>query len=207
MSDDDVKGPSDSADPDATTPTADAEPADTVDTAADQLPAAESVTHRHVDWPRVLAYGVLPALALILALSAGGLKYLDRSVTEANRAGTDAATAAAKSTVAILSYTPDKVEQQLKDARRLLTGEFQDSYTGLTNDVVIPGAKQKQITAVATVPAASVVSAQPNHAVVLLFVNQTVVVGSGTPSSTASSVNVTLDEVDGKWLISAFDPV
>jgi Mce-associated membrane protein len=42
--------------------------------------------------------------------------------------------------------------------------------------------------------------------VVLVFVNQTVVVGSSAPTDTASSVRVTLDRVDDKWLISAVDP-
>jgi Mce-associated membrane protein len=51
------------------------------------------------------------------------------------------------------------------------------------------------------------VSADPNDAVVLVFVNQTVVVGQDTPTDTASSVRVTLEKVDGRWLISAFDPV
>jgi Mce-associated membrane protein len=43
--------------------------------------------------------------------------------------------------------------------------------------------------------------------VVLLFVDQTVTVGQGAPTNTASSVRVTLDKVDGRWLISQFDPV
>ena len=81
------------------------------------------------------------------------------------------------------------------------------SYTSLINDVVIPGAKQQQISAVATVPKAGSVSADPSHAVVLVFVNQTVVVGRDAPSSTASSVRVTLDKVGDKWLISEFTPV
>ncbi len=85
--------------------------------------------------------------------------------------------AAKDSTIALLSYKPDTVEQQLGGARDLLTGDFRDSYTSLTNDVVIPGAKQKQISAVATVPAVASVSANPSHAVVLVFVNQTVIVG------------------------------
>jgi Mce-associated membrane protein len=77
----------------------------------------------------------------------------------------------------------------------------------LTHDLVIPGAKQKQISAVATVPAAAATSATPTHAVVLLFVNQSVVVGQSAPTSTASSVRVTLDKVGARWLISQFDPV
>ena len=73
--------------------------------------------------------------------------------------------------------------------------------------MVIPGAKEKQISAVATVPAAASVSADLNHAVVLVFVNQTVVVGTEAPTDTASSVRIGLDKVDGRWLISKFDPV
>jgi Mce-associated membrane protein len=77
----------------------------------------------------------------------------------------------------------------------------------LTHDVVIPGAKQKQISAAAAVAAAASVSADPRHAVVLVFVDQTTTVGADKPSDSASSVRVTLDKVDGKWLMSGFDPV
>jgi Mce-associated membrane protein len=72
---------------------------------------------------------------------------------------------------------------------------------------VIPGAKQQQITAVATVPAASSVSASVDHAVALVFVDQTTTVGSGAPTALASTVRVALDKVNGRWLISQFDPV
>ena len=117
--------------------------------------------------------------------------------------------AAKDSTIKMLSYKPDSVEQQLSAARALLTGDFRDQYTSLINDVVIPGAKQKQITAVASVPedGAASVSAEPDHAVVLVFVNQTVVVGQDVPTDTASSVRVTLDKDGDRWLISEFDPV
>jgi Mce-associated membrane protein len=88
-----------------------------------------------------------------------------------------------------------------------LTGTFKESYTQLTHDVVIPGAKQRHISAVATVPAAASVSANAIHAVVLVFVNQTVNVGTDPPSGTASAVRVTLDKVGDRWLISGFDPI
>ncbi|OFJ51982.1 hypothetical protein [Mycolicibacterium grossiae] len=163
--------------------------------------------NRGVNWRRVLAYGILPGLVLILALAAAFLKYVDSSVRVDDEVRAETLQAAKDSTIALLSYTPDKVDQQLGNARSLLTGDFRDSYTTLTNDVVIPGAKQKQISAVATVPAAASVSAEPNRAVVLVFVNQTVVVGSDAPTDTASSVRVTLDRVGGRWLVSGFDPV
>jgi Mce-associated membrane protein len=162
---------------------------------------------RRIGWSRVLALGVLPTLALLLALGAGFLKWQDNSVRDSQIARAQSVQAARDSTIALLSYKPDTVEQQLTAARDLLTGEFRGSYTSLTNDVVIPGAKQKRISAVATIPAAASVSAEPNHAVVLVFVNQTVIVGQDAPTDTASSVRVTLDKVGDRWLISKFDPV
>ena len=109
-------------------------------------------------------------------------------------------------TVALLSYKPETVEKDLGAARDRLAGNFKDSYTSLTRDVVIPGSKQKQISAVATVPAAASVSVTENHAVVLVFDNQTVVIGNDAPTDTAT-VRVTLDRIHGRWLISQFDPV
>jgi Mce-associated membrane protein len=173
--------------------------------AADAKPTAKPI--RLIDWARVFAYGVLPGLALVLALAAGFLKYVDNSVRSSDVARSESMQVAKDSTIALLSYQPDKVKQQLNDARNLLTGDFQESYTSLINDVVIPGAEQKKISAVATVPAAASVSAEPNHAVVLVFVNQTVIVGADAPTDTASSVKVTLDKHGDKWLISEFQPV
>jgi Mce-associated membrane protein len=164
-------------------------------------------SRRRDRWMRVLAYALLPGLALILALGAGYLKYVDNSIRSSDAARVESMQAAEDGTIAILSYTPDKVEQQLGDAGKLLTGEFQKSYASLTHDVVIPGAKQKQISAAAAVAAAASVSADPRHAVVLVFVDQTTTVGADKPSDSASSVRVTLDKVDGKWLMSGFDPV
>jgi Mce-associated membrane protein len=186
-----------------------ADAADTEDT-ADAKPAATRTAKPFrpgIDWPRVFAFGVLPGLALVLALAAGFLKYVDNSVRTSDTARVESMQVAKDSTIALLSYEPDKVKEQLNDARNLLTGDFQNSYTSLINDVVIPGAQQKRISAVATVPAAASVSAEPNHAVVLVFVNQTVIVGADAPTDTASSVKVTLDKHGDKWLISEFQPV
>jgi Mce-associated membrane protein len=174
------------------------------DSASDAEPAREK---RRTDWVRVLAYGILPGIALILAMAAGYLKWQDNSVRAAERAQTEATQTAKDSTVKMLSYKPDTVDKDLNGARDLLTGDFRDQYTSLINDVVIPGAQQKKISAVATVPAVGDVSADPTKAVVLLFVNQTVVVGQDAPTDTASSVRVTLEKVGDRWLISKFDPV
>jgi Mce-associated membrane protein len=181
------------------------EPTDTADETSES--AEPEKPKPRIQWARVFAFGVLPAVALLLALAAGYLKWMDNSVRNSDVARIESVQAAKDSTIALLSYKPDTVEQQLGAARDLLTGDFRDSYTSLTNDVVIPGAKQKQIAAVATVPAVASVSANLNHAVVLVFVNQTVIVGQDAPTDTASSVRVTLDKIGDRWLISKFDPV
>ncbi|HEY9263836.1 MAG TPA: hypothetical protein VIQ11_04430 [Mycobacterium sp.] len=168
---------------------------------------AAATPKRRTRWSRVVAFALLPALALVLALGAGYLKWRDNSVRSSEVAAATSVQAARDTTIALLSYKPDTVEQQLGAARDLLTGEFRDSYTSLTNDVVIPGAKEKQISAVASVPAAASVSATQTEAVVLVFVNQTVIVGQDAPTDTASSVRVTLEKVGDRWLISKFDPV
>jgi Mce-associated membrane protein len=156
---------------------------------------------------RVVAFGVLPGMALLLALAAAFLKWQDSSIRDSDIARVESVQTARDSTIALLSYRAHTVDEQLTAARGLLTGQFRDSYTSLTRDVVIPGATQKQISAAASVAAVASVSADPSHAVALVFVNQTVVVGNDVPTDTASSVKVTMEKTGSRWLISGFDPI
>ena len=164
-------------------------------------------TERRFGWTRAITYGLLPTLALLLAPAAGFLKWQDGSASASQASSGDAVRAATEGTIALLSYKPATVDKDLAAARSRMTGTFLSAYTSLTHDVVIPGAKQKQVSAVATVPAAASIRATPNHAVVLLCVNQSVIVGQDAPTTTASSVRVSLDKIGGRWLISQFDPV
>jgi Mce-associated membrane protein len=182
-------------------------PADDSEDERDADADAPTKIKRRIDFSRLVAYAVLPGLALLLAAAAGYMRWQDSSDRIARIGSVESVAAAKDGTIAMLSYQPDTVEKDLGAARDRLTGTFKESYTHLTNDVVIPGAKQRHISAVATVPAAASVSATGRHAVALVFVNQTVVVGTDTPSATASSVRVTLDNVGDRWLISGFDPV
>jgi Mce-associated membrane protein len=182
-------------------------PAAAADSAVGEQAADTPVGGRGGRWVRVVAYGLLPAVALVLAGGAGYLKWQYDSARTASAAQTQSVAAATESTIAMLSYQPDTVDKQLTAARDRLTGAFRDSYGALIHDVVIPGAQQKHISAVATVPAAASVSASANHAVVLVLVDQSLIVGSDAATSAASSVKVTLDKIGQQWLISDFDPV
>jgi Mce-associated membrane protein len=157
-------------------------------------------------WGRLLV-AALPALALILALGVGYLKWLDGSARESRAAAEQSIRAASDSTIAILSYKPETVDQELKAAADRLAEPFRQQYSQLVNDVVAPGAKQQHISAVATVPAAASVWATGKQAVVLVFVDQTTTIGTDAPTQSTSSVRVSLSKVDGRWLITQFDPV
>ena len=98
---------------------------------------------RETDWSRIVAFALLPALAFVLAIGAGVLRFMDSGVRDSDAARDKSMQAAKDSTVALLSYKPDTVEQQLTAARDRLIGQFRDQYTDLTNNVVIPGAKAK----------------------------------------------------------------
>jgi Mce-associated membrane protein len=115
--------------------------------------------------------------------------------------------AAHDSIVEMLTYQPDTADQKLNAARSRLTGPFLESYNQLIQTVVIPSAKQKKITAAAKVPAAAAVSAGDDRAIVLAYVDQTLALGTAPPTRTNSTVRVTMEHVDGVWLISGFDPI
>ncbi|BBX86510.1 hypothetical protein [Mycolicibacterium aubagnense] len=185
-------------------PELDAAELETERAANDAVPQVKPQKPR-VEWARMTAYRVLPVLALVLAAAAGGLWYLTASRSnEADQAAV--IKVASDGTVALLSYEPDTVRRQLTDARKLLTTPFLDEYTTLTKSV-IPGAEQRHISAATSVPAAAAVSVEKNHAVVLVFVNQTVRVGDQPPTSTPTSARVTLERLGGRWLIAKFEPV
>jgi Mce-associated membrane protein len=160
-----------------------------------------------VSWPRVVVFGVLPVIVFGAAAAVGYFKWLDGTAHDTDTARLESVQTAREAATALLSYQPGTADRQLGAARDLLTGTFKDSYTQLTHDVVIPGARQKHISAVASVPAAASVSADPRHAVVLVFIDQTVIVGDGAPTATSSAVRVAMDKIGGRWLISGFDPV
>jgi Mce-associated membrane protein len=116
--------------------------------------------------------------------------------------------AAREGTVALLSYKPDTLNQDFAAAKSHLTGDFLNYYDEFTEQIVTPAAKEKAVTTTAQVLTAGTSELHPTSAVVLVFVNQvTTSRDRPDPAMQASSVSVSLTKVDGKWLITKFDPV
>lgn len=183
------------------------EMSDGADDSANGGVAVESpLPRRRIQWESTIGFALLPALLIVGVGATGYLKFQTASERLVDRARTESVHAAVDSAVAMLSYRPDDVDATLGAAKDRLTGPFRESYAALIHDVVIPGAKEKKIAATATVPAAAAIQAAPSRAVVVLFINQTIAVGAEPPTTTASVVQVGLEEVGSRWLISSFEP-
>ncbi|MGW0026884.1 twin-arginine translocation pathway signal [Rhodococcus sp. NPDC003383] len=157
--------------------------------------------------PRALA-GALVAVAVVLAAVVGWLAYGKLQDNAAEVARTDAVKAAEEQAVAVLAYSYDKVDEQVAAAAEGLTGDFREEYLNLMNNVIVPGAKEKSISVQAVVQSSSIVSAEADHAVAMLFVN-TISTNSEFPEavSSASRVRVELENEDGRWLVSRLGPI
>lgn len=153
------------------------------------------------------------ALALALVAAVGLTSWLFFFVYQPERQTDDAAVesavkAASDGTVALLSYSPESLDQDFATAKSKLTGSFLSYYTQFTEQIVAPAAKQKSVKTQAAVVRAALAEIHPDRAVVLVFINQTTQSKDRPDASFVNSaVRVTMQKIDGGWLISAFDPV
>ena len=115
---------------------------------------------------------------------------------------------ASDGTVALLSYSPESLDKDFATAKSHLSGDFLSYYNQFTDQIVAPAAKQKSLKTNARVLGAAVQELHPDSAVVLVLVDQsTTSKDNPDPSMASSSVLVSLARVNGKWLITKFDPV
>lgn len=190
---------------------ADESPADAVADGGEE--ANEATAPQAGPAPRLRAVVGTAVLAVLLVAAAGLTAWLYFAQYRPDQQTSPAVAqtvldTAKQGTVATLSYSPEHLDKDLDTAKSYLTGDFLKYYSQFTDDVVRPAVKTKQVSTTANVVRAAVSDLAPDKATVLVFVNQTTTSADrAEPAMTASSVKVTLDRVDGKWLIAAFDPV
>lgn len=173
-------------------------------------PGAGAPTRRR---GRRLLTAVLAVLLVAGLTAVAVLGWQYREARRADQARGQALTAARQAAPVVLSYDYRHLERDFAAARTHLTGRFRDEYAKTTTTVVGPTAKKYEGVVKAMVvepsggaPAASVVSASPDRAVVLLFVNQvtksTQVSGSRVD---LNRVRMTLSRTSAGWKVSAVD--
>jgi Mce-associated membrane protein len=156
---------------------------------------------------RVIAVVMIVTVAAAFLATVYLVEYrTDQQTTVAGAA--EAIDAASSGTVALLSYAPETIDDDLAESPSLMTGEFLTYYSKFSTEVIAPAVRDKGVTATAQVVRAAPMEIRPEHAKVLLFLNQqTSSRDRPNPAPTAGSVAVSMTKVDGTWLISALDPV
>jgi len=157
--------------------------------------------------PRLLL-GTWTALLLLVVIGVGLLgwqRHLHNQAEEARQQATEAATAAVPD---VLSYNYRTIDDDLARAKTHLTGDFARQFGQLTSQIVAPQAVQGQITTRAEIAATSVVEADRNRVVELLFVNQTTQgLNLPQPRVDGSRLVLTMEKVNNQWLIQNLEPI
>ncbi|MDX2935021.1 hypothetical protein [Streptomyces ipomoeae] len=184
---------------------------------SDHVPESEEVPEESASvrrpWRRLLTMALCVALgAGLVAVAVLGWQY--REGRRAEQARGEALAAARKAAPVVLSYDYRHLDRDFARARTHLTGAFRDEYRRTTTTVVGPTARKYHGVVKAAVaapagggrPATSVVSAGPDKAVVLLFVNQVTTSTQVTGSRVdLNRVRMTLTRTSEGWKVSAVD--
>ncbi|TQF75281.1 h domain protein [Rhodococcus spelaei] len=157
---------------------------------------------------RIALAAIGTVLVLALAGGVGWLYWGHRQDVATEQARVDAVQAAGEQAKAMLSYDYNKVDDQLAAAADGLTGSFRDDYTKLVQETIAPGAKEKKLTVQVTVQAGAPVSATPDDAVVLLYLNQiTTSADAPDAATTGSRVRMEMHKDGDRWLTARLTPV
>ncbi|MGV0815522.1 twin-arginine translocation pathway signal [Mycolicibacterium boenickei] len=184
-----------------------------LESAAAECAVADHGAEREQRWTRQIVRRWRPvAVICVLLASAGAAAALYFGAYRADHGKAEASTAvleaASDGSLALLSYAPSSLDQDIAGARSHLTGDFLTYYSEFADKFVVPAAKQKDIHATASIVRAAPVEVQSDTAQVLVFLNQaTTSRDNPEPAQAASAVKVGLTKVDGNWLISSFDPI
>jgi Mce-associated membrane protein len=160
-----------------------------------------------VDRP-VRAVRILGIVVLAVAVLTGLFWFQDRRYEQTAEARTAAMSTAASSVVKLLSYNFRTIDRQVSDTQGMITGKFKDDYAALVNNTVAPTAKDKQIAVQTAIADNGVVSSSAGQVVLLMFVNQqSESLLKPNAVLTGSRIRVTMQNEQGKWLISELTPV
>lgn len=150
----------------------------------------------------------IAAVMVAMLAAAGWFGYDAWHMKQLDHARTDSVDAARKTVESMFSYNFNSVDKELPKVADDLSGGFKDDYLKLVNESIAPGAKEKQLTVIASTQAGGVIDADTKHAKVLLFLNQ-MTTSKDTPQATASGsrVRVDLEKSGNRWLVSEVTPI
>ncbi|WP_050803523.1 MULTISPECIES: hypothetical protein [Protofrankia] len=173
--------------------------------AVGRLPRASGrVVLRHP----VAVLAVLAAVVLASTISSILLARANAHTDKVEAARSAALEAAKQNAAALLSYDYQTIDRDTPTRGDRLTGQFKDDYARLVTDLVTPAAKQRKLVTKTSVAMASVISADTDKVQVLTFLNQTSQAqDTPQPVLTGSRVRITMEHINGRWLVSELTPL
>lgn len=150
------------------------------------------------------ALGTLAAVVALLAVVSVALVSWIGYDDGAEKAGSEASRAATTAAQRFFSYDYRHIDADIAAAKKLVTGSLAGDYDQTSTKVVKPAAATSKAVVAASVSATSVISAEPDKAEILLYLNQstrnTKIKGTRLDQS---RVQLTMTKVGEQWLISA----
>jgi len=153
------------------------------------------------------AVRTLGIVVVAAAVVAGLCWFVAHRQSETLQARIDATNTANKSVVKLMSYNWRSVDRQVDATKGLVTGQFKDDYAHLVQGSIQPTAKDKQAAVQTAILKSSVVSSSPGEVVLLVYItqeSQTLANPDGDQTNTA--LRVSLENENGKWMISELKP-
>lgn len=148
------------------------------------------------------------AVILGLGIAAALLWHAHGRAQALDRAQRDAVATATTTAERMLTYSGRTVDHDLAGAESGLAGPFANRFKALAARTIAPAAKAQGIDTKATVNHAGIISADADHAQVLLFVDQiTTTAAQPAPTVDDSRVRVSLTRDGGNWKVTGFDPL
>ncbi|WP_224393067.1 hypothetical protein [Pseudonocardia sp. ICBG1293] len=163
--------------------------------------AAGSVRRGAAPRRRVLLWTT--AMVSVLLLVAATVLYaaVVRPAQQTEQARVDGLTAARTGVEQVLSYQPASKDADVARARGLVTGDFGRQFDSVLDSVVRP-ALDRGVGTRTVVTRAGVVSAGADRVTALLYFTQEAARPGEPPRTTAGRAEVTVQRVDGRWLVS-----
>lgn len=120
----------------------------------------------------------------------------------------EARAAAEQVMVDLLTYDHTSVDTDLSEALTGVTGPFADDYRTLVDEVIVPVARERQISTTAHVVRSGIAGSDGDTVTVLLFMDQTTTsVDEPGTRRDSSRVQVSLRQVDGRWKVDQVQSV
>lgn len=154
---------------------------------------------------------IVVVLALLVAGSGAvsGLLSAQASSDAAAQANAAAATAAAKKEMPqLLTWNYKTIAADLKRASADTTGQFAGEFSVMASQDIGPEAVQQKTVATAVAPVVAPVASSGDQVSVLVFADQSVTNKvQPKPQIEGSELLVTMQKVNGRWLIAMYEPM